>query len=155
MALSYLTMIDSINKIYFNSNPCLSLRQLLVTDGREHQLKKVINRVAAELKELGLTSEVLKDLLEGDREVADERSSPDWAEEWQDHVLDDVELEEKLAGIARGVSESSANVAHGKRRASKSRRPHASYEMAGKSVRYCPRYEDSHMSSARESSVAH
>lgn len=104
-------------------------------DGHKHQLKKVINRVAAELEELGLTSEVLKDLLEGGREIAEERSSPDWAKEWQesqDHGLDDVKLEEKLGGIARGVSESSANVAHGKRRASKSRRPHASYEMAGK-----------------------
>jgi hypothetical protein len=41
-----------------------SLPHRLLTDLAGQQLKKVINRVASELKDLGLTSEVLKELLE-------------------------------------------------------------------------------------------
>lgn len=87
------------------------------------QLKKVINRVAAELADLGLTSEVLKDLLE---EHADETVA----------VGDGRIVEVGEDGISAPRVDGSAaphSMVKGKGKAVRGK-PRASYEMAGMSL---------------------
>lgn len=96
------------------------------------QLKKVINRVALELQDLGLTSEVLRDLLEkrshhpgGTVEELESTTGTAGVGVVMDLLKDQEGSSEEEEGTSR-----LSDKAKGKRRAEK-RRARASYELAG------------------------
>ena len=97
------------------------------------QLKKVINRVASELEELGLTSEVLRDLL-------DKRPAGEGSEELGEDEEGKTGKDEVGRGGKKFVWEMDSSADEGedegaevrvKRRSSRRRRARASYELAG------------------------
>lgn len=130
------------------------------------QLKKVINRVANELKELGLTSDVLRDLLQA-KKAASPPAGPAAKLHADNHVrwsngnaapaaqtAGQADSDAKDQGVQTGVQEALDDVANslaeasedevddldglsakarGKRKATRKRRVHATYELRGMS----------------------
>lgn len=109
---------------------------------RSGQLKKVINRVASELEELGLTSEVLRDLLE--KGPAGEGTVEELVQGEGKTVRGEAGREGKKFVWEMDSSADEGDVEGDqvrKRRSSRRRRARASYELAGAADPALPAFE--------------